>query len=56
MTPVQALGLGTIEVKVCRAKKVLRQRPWTSDGVLPAVRDKIPEEALKGRDIKTNVK
>lgn len=56
MTPNKALSIGVIKIRVHRARAVALGHAFVPDGLLPIARDEIPEKALKGRDLKDNVK
>ena len=55
--PVQNIPhIGSIRVKVFRARRRPRDQPYTWDGKVVKPVDELPEKMLKGRDIKANTK
>lgn len=48
--------LGSIRIRFFRGKKIKRNKPGCSSGIVDPPLDEVPEKLLKGKGIKNNVK
>ncbi|KAK5094923.1 hypothetical protein LTR24_003371 [Lithohypha guttulata] len=55
-SPDKLNSLGKLTIRAFMAKTMQRETPYSNDGAMPVVVDTVPEELMKGRLIKNNIK